>query len=188
MNARGGLILLALLILLSQGVFSQQLKLGKNPSIVAKSAVLELESDNQGLLFTRISDTYLINAMSPPNGMVIFHTLTNQLLLRSQGYWQPLTRNSMLGDYWKLNGNSNGAANTLGKIDNFNLVSLPTTLSGSYRSRRQYWYWDRGDSSRQQARNQGCGSKHRFRPSAYGFGNCDSRCCFNKTFINKSRW
>ena len=89
MNARGGLKLLVLLILLSQGAFSQQLKLGKNPSTVAKSAVLELESDNQGLLFTRISDTLLINAMSPPNGMVIYHTLTNQLLLRSQGYWQP---------------------------------------------------------------------------------------------------
>ncbi|HTE08088.1 MAG TPA: hypothetical protein VK628_04960, partial [Flavitalea sp.] len=128
MNSRGGLKLLVLLILLSQGVFSQQLKLGKNPSIVAKSAVLELESDNQGLLFTRISDTLLINAMSPPDGMVIYHTLTNQLLLRSQGYWQPLTRNSMLGDYWKLNGNSDGAANTVGNIDNFNLGFITNNI------------------------------------------------------------
>ena len=34
----------------------------------------------------------------------------------------------MLGDYWKLNGNSSGAANTLGNIDNFNLGFITNNL------------------------------------------------------------
>src|SRR5207237_7484181 len=43
---------------------------------------------NQGLLFTRIIDTALINVLNPPDGMVIYFNPTKQLLLRSNGYWK----------------------------------------------------------------------------------------------------
>jgi hypothetical protein len=71
--------LIVLLFLYHIG-FSQQLRLGNNPYTVEKSAVLELQSTNQGLLFPRIADTLLINVLNPPDGMVIYFTQTKQLL------------------------------------------------------------------------------------------------------------
>ncbi len=69
---------------------AQQLRLGKNPYSLQKSAILELESDNQGMLFPRISDTTLINALAPPDGMVIFHLPSRHLMVRSEGHWRSL--------------------------------------------------------------------------------------------------
>lgn len=77
-------------VLFSLKGMSQQLRLGNNPWTVEKSAVLELQSNNQGLLFTRISDTTLINAMNPPDGMVVYFTPTKRMLLRANGSWQSL--------------------------------------------------------------------------------------------------
>ena len=70
---------------------SQQLKLGNNPFTVQKSAVLDMESTNQGLLMVRITDTTLINALTPPDGMVIYFVPTKQLMLRTNNAWQPLS-------------------------------------------------------------------------------------------------
>lgn len=75
---------------------AQQLRLGNNPFTVEKSAVLELQSDNQGLLFPRITDTALINSLSPPDGMVIFHSGSRQLLVRTNGYWAVLAQRQEL--------------------------------------------------------------------------------------------
>ena len=70
-------------VLLSKTGLSQQLRLGNNPWTVEKSSVLELQSTNQGLLLTRIADTALINALNPPDGMVVYFTPSKQLLLRA---------------------------------------------------------------------------------------------------------
>lgn len=51
-----------------------QLKIGSNPSMQQKSAILELESNSQGLLLTRVADTNLINVFNPPDGMIIYYT------------------------------------------------------------------------------------------------------------------
>ena len=107
-----------IMLLISMVVFSQQLKLGKNPYLLNKSAVLELESANQGLLFTRIADTALINVQTPPDGMVIFHIPSLQLLLRTSGSWKPLTVSSALSNYWSTSGNTaTTATNFLGTTD-----------------------------------------------------------------------
>lgn len=53
---------------------AQQLKLGNNPTQIEKSAVLELQSNNQGLLLTRVPDTNVINTLIPPDGMIIYFT------------------------------------------------------------------------------------------------------------------
>ena len=79
-----------LLVLFSKAGLSQQLRLGNNPFAVEKSAVLELQSTNQGLLFTRIADTALINTLNPPDGMVVYFTPAKRLLLRASGHWQLL--------------------------------------------------------------------------------------------------
>lgn len=54
------------------GTQAQQLKLGNHPAHINSSAVLELESKNQGLLLSRIADTN--NIVNPPDGMIIYFT------------------------------------------------------------------------------------------------------------------
>lgn len=66
------LIATLILELLSLHIAAQQLKLGNHPTQKEKSAVLELESRNQGLLLTRVADTN--NIAEPPDGMIIYFT------------------------------------------------------------------------------------------------------------------
>lgn len=61
-------------LLISPALSAQHLKLGNRPSQNTRSAVLELESANQGLLLSRIADTQAINAQHPPDGMIIYFT------------------------------------------------------------------------------------------------------------------
>lgn len=115
-HAKSVVTVIALLLLCHIG-FTQQLRLGNNPYTVEKSAVLELQSNNQGLLFPRIADTLLINALMPPDGMVIYFTLTKQLLVRANGSWQSLVPAAALNNYWSVDGNSNGEMKKIGNID-----------------------------------------------------------------------
>jgi hypothetical protein len=60
-----------------------------------KSALLELESANQGLLLTRVSDTSNatgIDANNPPDGMIIYFTDANHhgLYIRKDGWWHEM--------------------------------------------------------------------------------------------------
>lgn len=101
-------------------VIAQQLKLGANPTTLTKSALLELSSVNQGLLFPRLSDTVSINSSSPPDGMVIYFTPTKQLMLRINSVWQPIVSGAVTTtNTWSINGNTNGATKILGTLDNF---------------------------------------------------------------------
>lgn len=100
----------------------QQLKLGSNPTTLIKSALLELSSTNQGLLFPRLSDTVVINTSSPPDGMVIYFTPTRQLMLRMNGSWQPLVSGTATAaNAWLLTGNTVGALRVFGTLDNYDL-------------------------------------------------------------------
>jgi hypothetical protein len=118
---------------------AQQLKLGKNPSVNLKSAVLELQSDNQGLLMARISDTALINTLTPPDGMVIFFIPTKQLMVRSNGYWQILVQSSSLGSSWLTAGNTgiNASTNFLGTTDDKPLILKSNNSAYAEFGRRQ---------------------------------------------------
>ena len=59
--------------------------MGDNPSSINAASLLELESTNKGLLLTRISDTTLINALTPPLGMLIL--VNNNLYIRGTYGW-----------------------------------------------------------------------------------------------------
>lgn len=76
------------LLLAAYAGTAQQLRLGTTSYSTEKSAVLELQSDRQGLLLCRISDTALINTMSPPDGMLIYFTPLKRAMIRSNGSWQ----------------------------------------------------------------------------------------------------
>lgn len=69
----------------------QQLKLGNHPASINKASLLELESNNQGLLLTRIPDTTVATLTSAPTGMLIFFNGDSSLRMRKGGRWQTVS-------------------------------------------------------------------------------------------------
>jgi hypothetical protein len=47
-------------------------KIGNNPTNINKAAILELESTNKGLLLPRVQDTMVLNALNPPDGLMVY--------------------------------------------------------------------------------------------------------------------
>jgi hypothetical protein len=118
MNWKKWLFAIVLLILCGP-VFSQQLSLGNNPYFLRKSAVLELNSNNQGLLMPRISDTSLINALLPPDAMMIYFVPLKQIMVRTNGYWEVMPTASNINVGWSISGNTgvNKNVHFLGTLD-----------------------------------------------------------------------
>ena len=126
------IILSALLSLCAQKAGAQQLRLGKQVGNLQKSAILELESDNQGMLLPRINDTALINTLNPPDGMLIFFTPLSRLLIRSNGRWELAAHANTANSFWALGGNNNGISRSFGTNDTYD---LPFITSGIERMR-----------------------------------------------------
>src|SRR5213592_3977708 len=92
-----------------------QLKIGDNPTNIQKSSILELESSRQGLLLPRLADTAAINALTPPDGMIIYLNSDKSLRLRSNGSCKKIADLSEASSNWSLNGNT-GTDSTLNFI------------------------------------------------------------------------
>jgi hypothetical protein len=119
-------------VLLLIASFAQaQLKVGDNPTNIQKSSILELESTRQGLLLPRLADTVAINALTPPDGMVIYLSADNSLRLRSNGIWKKIASLADATANWSLTGNTgtDSAANFIGTLDGkpLSLVTNNTT-------------------------------------------------------------
>lgn len=130
-------VAILIVVLFTTESFSQ-LRLGSNATANIKSAVLELQSTNQGLLFTRITDTTLINTLNPPDGMVVYFTPAKRLLLRANGAWQSLASTTSIDTtnipnfYLKVRSELSGGTginynNVTGVISNAGV----TTLNGN---------------------------------------------------------
>lgn len=117
MSCKGVMLLLSFLTLTV--VSNAQLKIGDNPTNIQKSSILELESTRQGLLLPRLSDTVAINALNPPNGMIIYLTADNSLRIRSAGMWKKLASMADATANWSLTGNTgtDSASNFIGTLD-----------------------------------------------------------------------
>jgi len=83
-------ILATLCICISTALQAQQLKLGTTPTVIQKSALLELESTKQGLLLTRISDTLSAPLNTALDGTIIYFTPDKSLRVRANGIWQKM--------------------------------------------------------------------------------------------------
>jgi len=94
------LVLLFVFLLGTAMMATAQLKIGDNTTTIQKSSILELESTRQGLLLPRLNDTAAINALTPPDGMIIYLTADNSLRIRSNGSWKKLA--SMAGCHCQL--------------------------------------------------------------------------------------
>ncbi|WP_298740137.1 hypothetical protein [uncultured Chitinophaga sp.] len=102
-----------------------QLKVGDNPTNIQRSAVLELESNRQGLLLPRLTDTAAINALAPLDGMIIYFSdgvtpgPNRGLYVRKFGHWVKMADASVAGSNWTLTGNTgtNPTNNYIGTSD-----------------------------------------------------------------------
>lgn len=103
---------------------SAQLKVGDNPTNIQKSSILELESSRQGLLLPRLADTAQINALTPPDGMIIYLNTDKSLRLRSNGMWKKIADLTEATANWSLNGNAgtDPGKNFIGTVDGQPLV------------------------------------------------------------------
>ncbi|HEY8897429.1 MAG TPA: hypothetical protein VIM79_21540, partial [Niastella sp.] len=118
LNNRKGFLLLVALIGTSM-LATAQLKVGDNPTSIQKSSILELESSRQGLLLPRLNDTTAINALTPPDGMIIYLNADNSLRIRSNGAWKKLASMADATANWSLTGNSgtDSATHFIGTVD-----------------------------------------------------------------------
>jgi hypothetical protein len=89
---------ISVLLLCCWKSFSQQLKLGDQPTVGNKAVVLNVQGSNnmQGLWLPRVSDTSItgIRSLNPPDGLIIYHTPFGKLFLRSNSSWITYTTSS----------------------------------------------------------------------------------------------
>jgi hypothetical protein len=71
-------------------VKGQQLKLGDNPTVVEKSALLDLNSDKQGLLLPRVNNYGIAPLNTAPDGMLIYYVPDKVLYIRKNNTWKKL--------------------------------------------------------------------------------------------------
>ncbi|MCW3463547.1 hypothetical protein [Chitinophaga nivalis] len=103
-----------------------QLKVGNNPTVIEKSAILELESVKQGLLLPRLTDFTAINALTPPDGMIVYLNSADAtqkgLYVRRNGAWVMIASAADAAANWSLKGNTPAAGDFLGTTNNSALV------------------------------------------------------------------
>ncbi|WP_217601616.1 hypothetical protein [Chitinophaga sp. GbtcB8] len=126
-------ILATLCFCISTALQAQQLKLGTTPTVIQKSALLELESTKQGLLLTRISDTLSAPLNTALDGTIIYFTPDKSLRVRANGIWQKLGSGVGLNDYIQ---NLSAGTQTAGFSISGNgsiggTLGLPSLASGS---------------------------------------------------------
>jgi hypothetical protein len=114
-------IAIVILVALTATRSYAQLKVGTNPTQIQKSSILELESDKQGFLLPRLTDTAAINALNPPDGMLIYFTPNNAtgkgLYMRKSGMWQRITTDSVSLAKWSKEGDVLAGTEKLGSIN-----------------------------------------------------------------------
>lgn len=99
-------LVLVSLLALSFNSLKAQLKIGGNPYTISPASILELESDRQGLLLPRLSSFTQIDALTPPNGMMVYYTGTNPgIYLKTASGWEKLASSAESAANWGLTGN-----------------------------------------------------------------------------------
>jgi hypothetical protein len=125
-------IAIAILVLFTATRSYAQLKVGTNPTQIQKSSILELESDKQGFLLPRLTDTTAINALNPPDGMLIYLTPTTTdargLYMRKNGKWQRLSTDSATLNKWSKDGDMLAGTEKLGSLNAQSLKIITNNL------------------------------------------------------------
>jgi hypothetical protein len=115
-----------------------QIKIGTNGNNIQPSSLLELESANQGFLLPRMANTIAIDALNPPNGMMIYRTTDPAgLYIRKNNQWEYIT-GSLNGDAVFNSVTVNGPVTALSfsgpLTGNASTATLATTATNSNNS------------------------------------------------------
>jgi hypothetical protein len=114
-------VLIVLSFALATSTAFSQLKIGTNPTVINKSSILELETDQQGFLLPRLTDTLQINSLTPPDGMLIYLASPagsgRGLYIRKSGIWQRFTTDSVSLQNWSKNGDVLLGTEKLGSLN-----------------------------------------------------------------------
>lgn len=126
------ILLLSFICLLLVNDAAAQLKLGDQPTSVQKSVILDLQGSNgrQGVWLPRISDTTNatgIDALNPPDGVMIFHTPSSQVMIRRNGFWSSLQTGQI---YTTGTSGTDFTINTSGNTHTFNLPTASAVNRG----------------------------------------------------------
>ncbi|WP_143305175.1 hypothetical protein [Chitinophaga vietnamensis] len=110
--------------MISMQLYAQQLKLGANPYQLSKDALLELNSNNQGLLMPRVTKAQLLsggNLFSSVDGMFVFvdDATEKSLYLKKNGAW------TKVADFGNITAGT-GISITNGTIANTGVTSFNT--------------------------------------------------------------
>jgi len=121
-----------------------QVKIGDQPTNVSNASLLELQSTNKGFLLPRLTDTLVINALNPPDGMLIYFTPDKSLRIRKHNGWIKVMDNvnavqsdwnqttTTAADYIKNKpALTNGTVTSVGlSSSDFSVTGSPVTTSG----------------------------------------------------------
>src|SRR4051794_27577212 len=114
-------LVFTIVFILSAAAAFSQLKIGTNPTQINKSSILELESDRQGFLLPRLADTVAINALTPPDGMLIYLSSASAagrgLYIRKSGIWQRFVTDSIALDKWSKSGDVLKGTEKMGSLN-----------------------------------------------------------------------
>lgn len=107
-----------------------QIKIGTNPKVVYSSSLLELESQNKGLLLSRLSDTSLINTLNPPDGMVTFYngSTHKSMMVRKYNRWVDVVTSDSVAGYINSMAKSITSASPVLTVDNGNGAVLQNVI------------------------------------------------------------
>ena len=78
-----------LLFLVFANIAFAQVKIGDNPELIHANSILELESNNQALVLTRLTDLEM-NAITPLKGALVYNTDFNCIYLFQGTTWESL--------------------------------------------------------------------------------------------------
>ncbi len=125
-------IAIAILVTFTATSSYAQLKVGTNPTQIQKSSILELESDKQGFLLPRLTDTTAINALTPPDGMLIYLTPSvtsaRGLYIRKNNKWQRITTDSAALNKWSKDGDNLAGTEKFGSLNAQSLKIITNNL------------------------------------------------------------
>jgi hypothetical protein len=125
-------------ITLAATAANAQMKIGDNPSVIEKSAILELNSTKQGLLLPRLTNFTAINTVIGANvvdGMIVYlasGTPANDgVYMRKAGAWVKISSAADAITNWSLTGNAaTTAANYVGTSDAMPLSIRANAIEG----------------------------------------------------------
>lgn len=109
-------------------VFDNGTSIGVNTIVPSSKALLDLNSNNKGILIPRLTNLQRNNIVSPDNSLLIYNSDTKQFNYYNGTSWIVI-ESSMIG--FTNGGNSFGANATLGLNDNFDLTVITNAASNT---------------------------------------------------------